>query len=117
MNSRALLIALAMTGSAAPAMAHAFLQHASPSAGATLAAAPGEIALEFSESLEPVFSGVEVTDAAGRNVEAASSVTDGTAMRVALRAALAPGRYRVRWHAVSVDSHRTEGAYDITVKP
>ena len=116
MNSRAFLAALVMTGFTVPAMAHAFLQHANPSAGAALAAAPSEIALEFSESLEPVFSGVDVTDAAGRNVEAASSVIDGTAMRVALRT-LAPGRYHVRWHAVSVDSHRTEGAYDITVKP
>jgi methionine-rich copper-binding protein CopC len=116
MNTRAVLVALAMTSLAAPAMAHAFLQHASPGAGATLAAAPKQIVLEFSEPLEPTFSGVGVTDAAGRDVDAAPAAISGATMRVALKA-LAPGRYRVRWHAVSVDTHRTEGAYDITVKP
>jgi copper resistance protein C len=116
MNARAVLVALAIVGFAAPAMAHAFLQHASPSAGATLAAAPREIALEFSEPLEPIFSGVSVTDATGRDVEAAPAVISGASMRVSLKM-LTAGRYRVRWHAVSVDTHRTEGAYDITVKP
>jgi len=29
---------------------------------------------------------------------------------------LSPGRYSVRWHAVSVDTHRTEGAFQFTVK-
>jgi copper resistance protein C len=116
MNARAGLVALAIAGFAAPVMAHAFLQHASPGAGATLAAAPKEIVLEFSEPLEPTFSGVSVTDAADRDVESSPAAISGTTMRVALKA-LAPGRYRVRWHAVSVDTHRTEGAYDIAIKP
>jgi methionine-rich copper-binding protein CopC len=30
---------------------------------------------------------------------------------------LAPGRYRVRWHVVSVDTHRTEGEYSFSVEP
>jgi len=116
MNTRPLLVVLAMTCFASPAMAHAFLQHASPGAGATLAIAPKEIVLEFSEPLEPTFSGVDVADAIGRDVEATPAAISGTTMRVSLKT-LAPGRYRVRWHAVSVDTHRTEGAYDIAVKP
>ena len=28
---------------------------------------------------------------------------------------LAPGRYRVRWHVVSVDTHRTEGSFEFSV--
>jgi hypothetical protein len=116
MNTRSLLAALAMTGSAAPAMAHAFLQHASPGAGATLAVAPKEIVLEFSEPLEPTFSGVDVADAMNRDVEAAPAAISETSMRVSLKT-LAPGHYRMRWHAVSVDTHRTEGGYDIAVKP
>jgi methionine-rich copper-binding protein CopC len=31
--------------------------------------------------------------------------------------ALRPGTYRVSWHAVSIDTHRTEGAFTFTVKP
>ena len=116
MNTRLLLAALAMTGFAAPAMAHAFLQHASPGAGATLAVPPKEVVLEFSESLEAAFSGVDVIDVTGRDIEAAPAVISGASMRVSLKT-LAPGRYHVRWHAVSVDTHRTAGAYDITIKP
>ena len=116
MNTRSLLAALAMTGFAAPAMAHAFLQHASPGAGATLAVAPKEIVLQFSEPLEHTFSGVDVADAMSRDVEAVPAAISGTSMRVSLKT-LAPGHFHVRWHAVSVDTHRTEGAYDITVRP
>ena len=29
---------------------------------------------------------------------------------------LAPGTYRVTWHAVSADTHRMEGAYTFTVR-
>jgi len=28
---------------------------------------------------------------------------------------LKPGRYRVRWHVVSVDTHRTEGSFEFSV--
>jgi methionine-rich copper-binding protein CopC len=30
---------------------------------------------------------------------------------------LVPGRYRVRWHVVSVDTHRAEGEYGFAVEP
>jgi len=30
---------------------------------------------------------------------------------------LGPGRYRVHWHVVSVDTHRTEGEYSFTIEP
>jgi methionine-rich copper-binding protein CopC len=30
---------------------------------------------------------------------------------------LPPGRYRVTWHAVSVDTHRTEGKYNFLILP
>ena len=35
-------------------------------------------------------------------------------MTVGLKA-LAPGSYKVRWHALSVDTHTTEGAFTFTV--
>jgi hypothetical protein len=117
MNPRASFLAGAVAMSlVSPAMAHAFLQHASPGAGAMLPIAPTEIVLDFSEPLEPAFSGIDVADISGRDIEAAPTAISGITMRVALRA-LAPGVYHVRWHAVSVDTHRTEGAYDITIKP
>ena len=101
---------------ATPAFAHAFLQHASPGAGAILTAPPKEIALNFSEKLEPHFSGVTITDADGHDEEAAGAVIDNSSVTVALKP-LNPGSYHVSWHAVSLDTHRTEGAYSFTVKP
>lgn len=114
MNSRVLVALVAFAGLASPASAHAFLKHAQPSAGASLASAPKSIALAFTEKLEPAFSGVTVTDAAGHSVAASAAVIDGVSMIVPLRP-LGRGTYRVAWHAVSVDTHRTEGAYSFTV--
>jgi len=116
MSARAFLIGLAAAALATPATAHAFLKHASPGAGAVVANAPKEIALEFSEPLEPAFSGIEVSDTAGHNVEAARTVIQDGSMHVVLNP-LPAGSYRVVWRAVSVDSHRTEGSYSFTVKP
>jgi copper resistance protein C len=116
MTSRILIAAALVAGFASPAFAHAFLQHASPGAGDTLAGAPKEIALSFTEKLEPSFSGVTVTDADGHDVEASGAVIAGPSVTVALKP-LGPGSYHVTWHAVSLDTHRTEGAYSFTVKP
>jgi methionine-rich copper-binding protein CopC len=32
-------------------------------------------------------------------------------------APLKPGVYTVHWHAVSVDTHRTQGSFQFTVRP
>lgn len=116
MTSRTFIAAVLVLGFAPPAFAHAFLQHASPGAGETLASAPKEIGLSYTEQLEPSFSGVTVTDADGHDVEAAPAAVSGPSISVALKP-LGPGTYHVTWHAVSLDTHRTEGAYSFTVKP
>lgn len=100
----------------ATAAAHAMLEHATPSAGNTLAKAPAVLTLQFSEALEPAFSGITIADDNGRDVTAGPPSADGTTMNVPLKP-LAPGRYRVHWHAVSVDTHRTEGAYAFRIAP
>ena len=116
MSRRFILTFLTIACCARPASAHAFLQHAEPGAGAVLKAPPKRVALVFSEKLEPIFSGVAVTDSSGRSVEAGAAAIRGNAMVAPLRS-LAPGSYRVVWHAVSVDTHRTDGAYSFTVRP
>lgn len=97
-------------------MAHAFLQEARPRAGDNLKPPPARIALHFTEELEPAFSGIAVTDEAGRDVTAGEPAVSGAEMDIALKP-LAPGRYRVTWHAVSVDTHRTDGKYNFLVLP
>jgi len=99
---------------ATAAQAHAFLDHASPLVGSTVAAAPHEVGLWFTQNLEPAFSSVEVTDGSGARVDAGKAQIGGNTMRIGLKA-LGPGSYRVRWHALSVDTHTTEGSFTFHV--
>jgi methionine-rich copper-binding protein CopC len=115
MNLRFLTF-LAIACSANPSFAHAFLNHADPAAGAAVGLSPKRVVLIFSEKLDPALSGAEVTDQSGRNVEAGAAVALGNSLYIPLRP-LPPGKYRVAWHAVSADTHRSEGAYRFAVKP
>ena len=99
---------------AGDAQAHAFLDHASPLVGSTVRTAPHEVSLSFTQNLEAAFSNVQVTDAHGGRVDQGKAQVSGSTMRVGLKA-LAPGRYRVHWHALSVDTHTTEGSFSFTV--
>jgi len=54
------------------AHAHAFLDHASPLVGGTVASAPHEVSLTFTQNLEAAFSSVQVTDAKGARSTRAS---------------------------------------------
>lgn len=114
--TRVLLTACLSSALAVPAFAHAHLKQSDPAQGATMTKAPGQIALTFTEKLEPSFSNVAVTDAAGHDVEEAPAAISGISMSVKLKP-LKPGIYHVAWHAVSVDTHRTQGTYDFTIKP
>jgi methionine-rich copper-binding protein CopC len=111
-----IILALALAAPCGPAAAHAFLEKAVPSAGASLHVAPAKIELRFSEALEPAFSGVTVTNAANADMSAGPSAASGMHLSLPLKA-LKPGRYSVRWHAVSVDTHRSDGGYAFTVLP
>jgi methionine-rich copper-binding protein CopC len=116
MTRRALSLGLAITAMAVPALAHAFLERASPAAGENVHSSPTRIELQFSEALEGAFSSITVTDSAGHDVSAGPSAASGSELSLPLKK-LKPGRYRVSWHAVSVDTHRTEGKYDFLVAP
>ena len=115
---RVLIILAGMLFAASPAFAHAFLAHASPSAGSEMRAAPSAVTIKFTEAVEPRFSTIEVRDAAGKRVEAGDLHTvSGPETLVIRLPGLPPGVYAVIWHATSVDTHRTEGRYTFTVLP
>lgn len=101
---------------ASPAFAHAFLKSATPGAGAVLQTAPASVAITFTEAIEPDFTHIVVTDAAGSRVDTGRQTPSdhGTRLRVALRR-LPAGTYTVTWHATSTDTHKTEGSYRFTV--
>lgn len=114
---RAAALALAVALSA-PAFAHVFPQQQEPGAGATVAA-PARVRIAFDGNLEPAFSSLTVTDAAGKPVGAAKAHVDPQHPNVIELALppLAAGKYTVNWAAVAADGHRTHGDYTFTVKP
>ena len=112
-----LLMTSAIAFLAAPAaQAHAFLDHASPVVDSTVPTAPHELSLSFTQNLEPAFSTVEVTGPNGARVDQGKPQISGNTMRVELKAA-GPGSYHVRWHALSVDTHTTQGSFTFHVGP
>jgi copper resistance protein C len=115
MRTRSILAFLFLVGmGGALAQAHAFLDHASPRVGSTVPSAPSEVSLSFTQSLEPAFSTVSVTDASGARVDQGKAQVSGSTMRVGLKA-LSPGTYRVQWRALSVDTHTTQGSFSFHV--
>jgi len=101
-----------------PALAHVFPQKQEPGAGATVAA-PAKVRIAFDGNLEPAFSSLTVTDAAGKPVGAAKAAVDPQHPNVIELALppLAAGKYTVEWVAVAADGHRTHGDYTFIVKP
>lgn len=113
----AVAFAVALSG---PALAHAHLKAATPPAGGTVAAAPTELDLTFSEGVNPRFSGVMVTGPDGKAVPTGAGALGAggdTVLVVPVSAPLAPGAYRVDWHALATDGHKTTGSYGFTVIP
>jgi len=100
------------------AHAHAFLDKADPPVGGAVAAPPA-VRLTFSEAIEPAFSGIELLAADGRPMPAARAAPDpANPMSLVLPLPrLPPGRYKVHWHVVSVDTHPTEGDYSFEIRP
>jgi methionine-rich copper-binding protein CopC len=99
--------------------AHAHLDHAAPAVGSTVQAAPKQVAIWFTEALEPKFSTIEVHDSKGAAMQAgpATLAPDNTAeLRVPLKP-LTAGTYKVIWHVLSVDTHRTQGDFTFRVGP
>jgi copper resistance protein C len=101
------------------ALAHAFLDHALPAVGSTVHGAPADVNLWFTQELEPAFSTVQVVDQNGAEVDKKDKTidpSDRTLMKVSLPN-LPPGEYKVLWHALSVDTHTTEGSFTFEITP
>jgi copper resistance protein C len=107
----------ALVAIATGAFAHAFVDHAAPAVGSTVHGSPPELLIWFTQELEPAFSGVKLQDVNGTVIVAAPNAVDSkdrTLLRMALPP-LAPGKYRVAWRVLSIDSHVTEGDFTFEV--
>jgi copper transport protein len=103
----------------AAAWAHAALLRTLPSASQTVNTPPKELRLTYSESVEPRFAIVSVTDAdadqqtAGPPRRAAGNVDT---LVVPLKK-LGQGWYLVWWRVISADGHPVRGAFTFAVGP
>jgi methionine-rich copper-binding protein CopC len=108
------IIPLLLLLAAGEASAHATLDRAEPRVGNKVASPPREVTLWFTQKLEPAFSRVTVTNAAGERVDLGKPRVNGSQMSVPLRPG-GSGTYRVNWHVLSVDAHTTEGNFTFQV--
>lgn len=111
---------LAFLALAGPASAHAHLKSATPAMNGTVATAPTELDLTFSEGIDAKFSGIKLTGPDRKTVPTGKSTLgaagDATLV-VPIPAPLAAGTYKVDWHAFAADGHKTNGSYGFTIKP
>jgi len=110
---------LALVFAAPAAFAHAQLEKATPAVGGAVTS-PAEIRLKFSEGVEPHFSGVALTAEGGAALplgKPSLDPADNSVLIVKVGKTLPPGAYTVNWHAVSVDTHHTQGDFQFTVTP
>ena len=82
-------------------------------------APPTQVALTFSEAVEPRFAIVSVTDAGGHQETTGAAAPLADEPRHARRAAehVPEGWYLVYWRVISVDGHPVRGAFTFAVGP
>lgn len=96
--------------------AHAHLKSTTPAADSRVTA-PAELRLVFSEGVEASFTKVTISKD-GAAVAVKSIATEGTDKKTLVVTPAAPltaGDYKVEWHAVSVDTHKSDGDYRFKV--
>jgi methionine-rich copper-binding protein CopC len=114
----AVTAALAVLATPVVAEAHARLMSARPAVD-SVGPAPTAIRIAFDEAVVPKFSGIVLTDAAGKAVpvgKTALDPKDKKAIMVPVKKTLPAGAYLVTWHAVSDDTHRVGGTFKFTVR-
>lgn len=99
--------------------AHAFLDHAEPKVGSSVPASPELVKAWFTQRLVLVFSNLQVFDGQGREVDRKDKKFDKSneSLLTVSVPPLAPGKYKVVWRAVSVDTHVTTGSFSFQVRP
>lgn len=100
-----------------PAWGHSFPDHSEPRVGWTVDKPPVKVTIWFDVPIEPIFSTIKVVDTNGQQVDKQDgrvNPADRTVLEVSLPS-LPPGKYRVFWNVISIDTHRTEGDYPFAI--
>ena len=108
---RGAAVGLALLWSGAVA-AHAHLKASTPADGSTLAAAPAQLILNFSEPAQ--LTALAVTRAGAQAQKLAAPAATAAQVRITLPV-LAAGDYVVTWRALSADGHLAPGQIHFTI--
>lgn len=101
------------------ATVHARLVKAVPAIDGTVAAAPTDLTLWFSERPDLPLSNIRLMgpDSVSIPVAAPRAVADSMALTTTIRSALAPGKYTVRYRTAGPDGHVMAGKFQFTYQP
>jgi methionine-rich copper-binding protein CopC len=99
--------------------AHAFLDHADPAVGSQIHNSPVQVRIWFTEKVEPALSRIQVFNVAATQVDKRNvhvNPSNPALLEVALPP-LQPGKYKVIWRVVAVDTHVTTGDFTFEITP
>jgi copper resistance protein C len=116
---RPFFVAIGLMVTAQGTWAHAFLDHAEPAVGGEVHGSPAAVKIWFTERLESALCKLQVFDEYGKEIDKRDQRADsgnGALLMVSLPS-LKPGKYKVVWRAVSVDTHVTNGDFVFEVLP
>ena len=101
------------------ALAHAIIVRTSPAQGGVGAEDVGKVDVWYDAGIRDAFAALAVISASGERVDkrdAAIDSADPAHVSVSVNR-LAPGKYTVRYRALSADGHLVSGAWEFEVRP
>ena len=104
----AVAVGLAIAG-APPALAHAVIVSASPTADQHVAAGKVAVRIEFNTRIDKERSRLQVTAPAGDKADIPIDQAGEPNVVVGTTADLSPGAYVLRWQVLAIDGHITRG--------
>jgi methionine-rich copper-binding protein CopC len=101
------------------AFAHAIVVRTSPAQGGVAAATIGKVEVWYDAGIRDAFVALAVVSAAGERVDKRDAAIDGSDpahVSVGVNQ-LTPGKYTVRYRALSADGHIVSGSWDFEITP
>lgn len=101
------------------AVAHAIVVRTSPAQGGAAAGDIGRVEVWYDAGIRDAFAALAVVSESGERVDKRDAAIDGAdPAHVSVGVSpLAPGKYTVRYRALSADGHLVSGAWDFEVHP
>lgn len=111
------LAVLATAVSAGVVAAHATLRRSEPASGSRVSVPPAQLLLEFSESIVPRTSRVELVapDSQRFGLEVSGDSARPNVLLAAVPSLTISGSYRVEWRLVGPDGHAVRGKYGFVI--